>query len=119
VTKVRVHPLIVTLATYSAFRGLAEGLSLGLGASYKTSSVYSKFPESFTAVGQKALLAGADPWHPPLYALSVAGWVFIVAALMLGVVLAKTPLGRSLYAIGHNETAAKYSGMRVDRIKLI
>ncbi|MEO1249332.1 MAG: ABC transporter permease, partial [Pseudomonadota bacterium] len=35
------------------------------------------------------------------------------------VVLAKTTFGRSLYAIGHNEAAARFSGIPVDRIKLI
>ena len=44
ITKIHVHPLIVTLATFSAFRGLAEGISL--------SKVYSGFPQDFTAWGQ-------------------------------------------------------------------
>jgi rhamnose transport system permease protein len=119
ITKVRVHPLIVTLATYSAFRGLAEGLSLGLAAVYHTTSVYSGFPSGFTGLGQHALLAGSDARHPPLYALPIAGWVFIVAAIVMAIVLAKTRMGRALYAIGFNETATRFSGIHVDRIKLL
>jgi rhamnose transport system permease protein len=118
VTKVRVHPLIVTLATYSAFRGLAEGLSLAVAALYDSKPVYDHFPASFTALGTHAFLAGDNVWNPPLYALSAAGWFFLFAAICLGVVLAKTPFGRTLYAIGHNETAARYSGLKVGRAKL-
>jgi rhamnose transport system permease protein len=119
IAKVKVHPLIVTLATFSAFRGLAEGLSLGISSMMGARPVFSDFPAGFTAIGQNALLAGNDPRHPPIYALSPAGWLFIASALVLAVVLAKTPLGRSLYAIGHNEKAARYSGIRVDRVKIL
>jgi rhamnose transport system permease protein len=119
VTRVRVHPLIVTLATFSAYRGLAEGISLGLGAMYKSSSVYSLFPESFTRLGQHALLAGSDPRNPPVYAMSIAGWLFVAGTIAAAIVLAKTRFGRTLYAIGHNETAARYSGLKIDRVKLL
>jgi rhamnose transport system permease protein len=118
VTKVRVHPLIVTLATYSAYRGLAEGLSLGFAAMLKVKSVYSLFPERFTWLGQHAFFAGSDPRNPPIYAMSLAGWIFVAGAIVAAIVLAKTPFGRTLYAIGHNETAARYSGLKVDRVKL-
>ena len=118
ITRVKVHPLIVTLATLSAYRGLAEGLSLGVAAMMKVKSVYSGFPEGFTGLGQNALLAGSDPSHVPLYALSAAGWLFIGAAIVAAVVLAKTPFGRTLYASGFNEKAARYSGLRVDRAKM-
>src|SRR5207249_9520613 len=42
-----------------------------------------------------------------------------VAALACLVMLAKTPIGRFLYAIGHNEQACVYSGINVSRIKLL
>ncbi|HVX86517.1 MAG TPA: ABC transporter permease [Phycisphaerae bacterium] len=119
VAKVKIHPLIVTLATYSAYRGLAEGISLELASWYKAKPVYSGFPDWFTSLGQRALLAGPDLRHPHWYALGAAGWLFIVAAIVMGVVLAKTPFGRTLYAIGHNETGARFSGLKVDRDKLI
>jgi rhamnose transport system permease protein len=118
VAKIKVHPLIVTLATYSAFRGLAEGLSLGFASLYNTTSVYSGFPAGFTWLGQTGLFAGNDLRHPHGYALPAAGWLFIIAALVMAILLAKAPLGRILYAIGHNETAARFSGLKVDRVKL-
>ena len=45
--------------------------------------------------------------------------VFAVAALFSAVALGKTAFGQALYAIGHNETAARFSGIAVDRIKLL
>jgi rhamnose transport system permease protein len=119
ITKVRVHPLIVTLATYSAFRGLAEGLSLGLAETLKLKTVYGNFPKAFKWIGKHAFLMGTDPRNPPAYALSLAGWLFGALAIFVGIVLARTPFGRSLYAIGHNETATRFSGIKVDRIKMI
>lgn len=118
IAKIKVHPLIVTLATYSAFRGLSEGLSLGFASLYNTTSVYSGFPTGFTWLGQIGLLAGPDLRHPHGYSISAAGWIFVALAVVMAVILAKAPFGRILYAIGYNETAARFSGLKVDRVKL-
>jgi rhamnose transport system permease protein len=45
-------------------------------------------------------------------------WRQVAAILVAAVVLARTSFGRSLYAIGHNELAARFSGIPVDRYKL-
>lgn len=100
VARVKVHPLIVTLATLAAFAGIAEGISLG--------RPISGFPASFIALSQASL-----------FGMPISGALFIGLALVAAVVLARTPLGRSLYAIGHNETAARFSGISTDRIKLL
>jgi len=42
----------------------------------------------------------------------------LLLALVAAVALARTAFGRALYAMGHNETAARFSGIPVDRIKL-
>lgn len=98
VSRIKVHPLIVTLATYAAFRGLAEGVSQGTS--------YSQFGESFS-------LLARGKW----FGVPVPAYAFVVLALAYAVFLAKTPTGRFIYAIGHNERAAKFSGVAVDRIK--
>jgi len=46
-------------------------------------------------------------------------WALLVAVLAAAVILSRTTFGRALYAIGHNETAARFSGIAVDRIKLV
>lgn len=94
----RVHPLIVTLATLSAYRGLAEGISRG--------EAVSGFPPQFE--GLAGNLAG----------LPVAGIIFAVAAVLTAIVLARTPSGRFVYAMGFNETACRFSGIATRRIKL-
>lgn len=98
ITWLRVHPLIITLATYAGFRGIAEGISQGAS--------YSQFGDGF---GQLAL---GSLWQIPFPA-----FVFGLLAIAFAIGLAKTPTGRFIYAIGHNETAATFSGIRVDRIK--
>ncbi len=45
--------------------------------------------------------------------------LFAILAVAFGVLLHATPFGRSIYAIGANEEAAYFSGLRVKRIKLI
>lgn len=98
ITWLRVHPLIITLATYAGFRGIAEGVSQGAS--------YSQFGDGF---GQLAL---GSLWQIPFPA-----FVFMLLAITMAVALARTPTGRFVYAIGHNEKAARFSGVQTDRIK--
>lgn len=99
VAVVRVHPLIVTLATLAAYRGLAEGISLGRPV--------SGFPDSFQQMGTGAL--GGVP---------TLVMVVVAAAVIAGIVLSRTVAGFWVYTIGGNETAARYAGVPVDRVKL-
>jgi rhamnose transport system permease protein len=95
---IRVHPLIVTLATLAAFRGIAEGISLG--------RPISGFPETFGMISRGRFLN-----------LPIPGIIVILAVAIAIVILGKTPFGRFLYAVGHNETGSRFSGIRVNRIK--
>jgi rhamnose transport system permease protein len=95
-----VPPLIVTLATLAIYRGLSFGIS-------ESRSVHG-FPESF------AFWGSGDIWGVPVQ-LYILVAVLIVSALAL----ARTPLGRCVYAIGNNETAARFAGLQVGRVKLL
>ena len=44
-------------------------------------------------------------------------WLLLLAIVIAWIVLARTTFGRALYAIGHNEVAARFSGLPVDRYK--
>lgn len=99
VAYVRVHPLIVTLATLAAYQGIAVGIS--------QARPFSGFPASFTALGQGSV-----------FGFPVPGLIFLLALALTATLLVCTPLGLSLSAIGYNETAARYSGLAVSRIKL-
>jgi rhamnose transport system permease protein len=99
ITRFRVPPLIATLATLALYRGLAEGIS-------EARSVRG-YPDWFAALGQGEL-AGV----PAQLWLLLAG--IVVTALVLGL----TVFGRTVYAIGSNEVAARFAGLRVDATKL-
>lgn len=100
VARLKVHPLLVTLATLAAYRGIAEGISKGVAV--------SGFPDSFTS-------GLTNAWH----GLTPAGFLFLGTAVVAGFALSRTTGGLYLYAIGHNETATKFSGIRVERIKVL
>lgn len=102
VARLRLPSLVVTLGTFSFYRGLAFVL-LGDQAA-------RGYPASFTYLGQGTLGDTRIPFSL---------LVLLVLALLFGLVLHRTTFGRYLYAIGNNEEAARYSGVPVARIKLI
>ena len=99
ITRFRVPPLIATLATLALYRGLAEGIS-------QARSVRG-YPEWFFFFGQGEMLG-----------VPFQLWVLALATVVCAVILGLTPFGRATYAIGANETAARFSGIRVDATKL-
>ncbi|HEY2654266.1 MAG TPA: ABC transporter permease [Solirubrobacteraceae bacterium] len=102
ITRVGLPSLAVTIGTLTLYRGLAN-VVLG------PTSV-SNFPTPFSNLGVSGFLG--IQW------LSWSVAIFLVLAVVFGVVLRMTPLGRSLYAIGNNQEAAFHAGIRVKRIKL-
>ncbi|CAL9564656.1 MULTISPECIES: ABC transporter permease/substrate-binding protein [Streptomyces] len=94
----KLPPFIATLAMLSVGRGLALVISQGSPIA---------FPGSVSHLGDT--LGG---WLP------VPVLVMVVMGLVAAVVLGRTYIGRSMYAIGGNEEAARLSGLRVKRQKL-
>lgn len=94
----KLPPFIATLAMLSVARGLSLVISQGSPIA---------FPDSVSHLGDT--LGG---WLPvPVLVMIVMG---LVAAFILG----RTYIGRSMYAIGGNEEAARLSGLRVSKQKL-
>jgi len=102
VARVKLPALVVTLGTYAFFRGIAYGF-LGDQAA-------RGYPEAFTYLGQGRVFATLVPFSVVL---------FLTLAVVFGLVLHRTTFGRYLYAIGNNENATAYSGVRVARVKFI
>jgi rhamnose transport system substrate-binding protein len=103
ITRLNFPPLIVTLGTFSLFRGVAEGLTRGV-------ENYSGFSGGFLFLGQ-GYVGGLVPTQ-----------LFILAAAAVGVWwwLQRTAYGRSLYAIGYSAEGARYAGIPVrSRLTLI
>ncbi len=94
-----VPPLIMTVATMALYRGVALGISEARSA--------RGFPAEFFEIGRGEL------WGLPHQI-----WALAIATIITAIVLARTPFGRSLYAVGNNELAARFAGIRVRRVKL-
>jgi len=104
VTRLGLPSLAVTIGTLALYRGIATIL---LGP-----STVASFPAAYTNLGVNAV-----PFTGNDIAYSTA--VFIVLAIVFGVVLHATPFGRSVYAMGASAEAAQFAGIRVKRIKTI
>ncbi|MGV9726092.1 ABC transporter permease/substrate-binding protein [Streptomyces albogriseolus] len=94
----KLPPFIATLAMLSVARGLSLVISQGSPIA---------FPDSVSHLGDT--LGG---WLP------VPVLVMVVMGLLTAFVLGRTYIGRSMYAIGGNEEAARLSGLRVKKQKL-
>jgi rhamnose transport system permease protein len=102
VTRLGLPSLAVTIGTLALYRGVA---SILLGA-----NTIANFPATYTSIGVNAISHTDISW-------SVG--IFILLALIFGIVLHFTPVGRSVYAMGASAEAAQFAGIRVRRIKLM
>ena len=96
-----VHPFIITLGTMAIYRGIAfvqtNGQSIG------------GFPEEFRSFVRQELIGLI--WVPLV--------VMLIVMVIGGIFLSQTAVGRKIYAIGGNEIASRYSGIRVGTIKIL
>lgn len=99
ITRFKVPPLIATLGTLALYRGVAEGVS-------EARSVRG-YPDWFYVLGQGQLLG-----------IPTQLWLLAIVAVIAAIILGMTTWGRVTYAIGSNETAARFSGLRVDWTKI-
>ncbi len=103
ISRLRLPALIVTLGTFSLFRGVAEGIT-------EAAVNYSGFPASFLALGQ-GYLGGVIPAQLPIFLAVLAAYV---------VLLHRSVIGRALYAIGFSAGGARFAGIPVEnRIGLV
>lgn len=94
----RLPAFVVTLGGLTIFRGLALTITEG--------QPIIRFDGSYRWLGQGVLLG-----------LPVPVWIMIAVVLVTHVILKRTTFGAHLYAVGGNETAARLSGVRVERVK--
>lgn len=101
VAGLKLPSIVVTIGTMSLFRG-ASYIVLG-------DQAYGKYPADFAWFGQ-----GYVAW-----VFSFEFVLFLVMAVVFGVLLHRTNFGRQVYVIGNNPLAARFSGIPVDRVKFI
>lgn len=93
--------IVVTIGTMSLFRGISY-IVLGDGA-------FTGYPADFAFFGQGYV------WWVITFELAL----FVLFAVIFGLLLHGTSFGRAVYAIGNNATAARFSGIRVDRVRFV
>lgn len=100
ITKLKMVSLIETLAMMIILQGALLALTQG--------KTLTNLSEGYAWIGQA----------------TIAGWpimpvVFLAALVAIGVILRRTVLGRSIYAVGGNPVASNSAGIRVERIRII
>jgi rhamnose transport system substrate-binding protein len=98
ITRLGAPSLIVTLGTFSLFRGLAEGLTRGVDN-------FTHFPPPFLFLGQGYVFGEVPAQLPVLVIVSAGFWVL----------LHRSVIGRGLVAIGFSSEGARYAGIPVAR----
>lgn len=98
--KLKVHPMVATMATMTIYQGIAYVFS--------NSETYFDFPESFKKIGQGMI--GPIP---------ICVILMIVAVVIGWFMMNKTYFGRYIYSIGGNEEATRLAGVNTKKVKLL
>jgi ribose transport system permease protein len=101
IAKIGLQPFVVTLCGLLIYRGVAR---------YYTDDATAGFPFGASFPTLEWLTAGR------FYGIPHSLIAFAVIAITMGIVLHRSVFGRYLYAVGKNEEAARYSGIRTSRI---
>jgi ribose transport system permease protein len=107
VTKVRMQPFVVTLCGLLIYRGVARWYTDDGTAGFE-------FGQKFPAL--ELLTTGRSFATDTFTGIPNSFIAFVVVAAIMGVVLHRSVFGRYLFAVGKNEEAARYSGIRSNAI---
>ena len=94
----RVNSIIATLGTFSAYKGLALVISGGQSKGFVLNDSFYIFLARGSVLG-----------------IPAAVWIFAIVAAAIYVLLTYTDIGRNLYAIGGNDTAARLAGIDINK----
>ncbi|WP_424988716.1 ABC transporter permease [Microbulbifer sp. S227A] len=98
VWKLSIPPIVVTLGTMTIFRGIIFLISDGKWVNrHEMSAAFTGFPRTV------------------LLGLPVLSWIAIISVIVFGMMMSRTPFGRSIFAVGGNPHAAVYTGINVGK----
>ena len=107
ITRLGLQPFVVTLCGLLFYRGFARWLThdqvQGFGSSYEGLRQL--------AIGKVSVGGG--------FALPIPFFLLVLAGVLAALFLNRTIWGRYLLALGRNETAARYSGIQIERMKVL
>jgi simple sugar transport system permease protein len=92
-----VSPILATLGTMTVCKGIAIGMTRG--------NVISGFPDPIVFIG-----------NGTIFGIPAALLVFALCAIPVALLLGRTPFGVSVYMIGSNEKATRFSGIDTKRV---
>ena len=101
VAGLKLPSIVVTIGTMSLFRGISY-IVLG-------DQAFGGYPDSFAYFGQGYVF----------WVISFEFALFVLFAVLFGVLLHWTSFGRRIYAIGNNEFASRFSGIPVEKTKFV
>ena len=102
ITGLQIPAIAVTLGSSSLFRGISQAIL--------EDQAFTDYPESFGYFGQGYVGDSLVPFELLL---------FLILTAVMGFVLHKTTYGRKLYSVGNSITAARFSGVPVNKIRFI
>ena len=108
ITRFALPSIVVTIGTLSLYRGTALVI-LGDGA-------ITGYPPALSTLGNGYI---GDLIGLPWLQIPIEFAIFVIAAIIIGVVLHKTIIGRRIYSIGANPIASRFSGIAVNRYRLL
>ena len=108
ITRFALPSIVVTIGTLSLYRGIALVI-LGDGA-------ITGYPAALSTLGNGYI---GDLVGLPWLQIPIEFAIFVIAAIIIGVVLHKTIIGRRIYSIGANPIASRFSGIAVNRYRLM
>ena len=108
ITKLRVVPMIATLAMMTIARGFAYVVTDG-------QPVYG-LSDNFAWLGSQRILKTESM---PQGVIPIITIFTLIVVVLMHLLLTKTVFGRHVYAVGSNEKVAHLSGINVDKIKIL
>jgi ribose transport system permease protein len=103
ITRLNMSPFVPTLATLSIARSLALIITRG-----RPISIFGEEYHGFLWIGGGDILGIPNPFI-----------IFLLVAIVFWLLMSRAVWGRYVYAVGGNERAARLTGLRVDRLKII
>ena len=112
ITRLRMQPFVVTLCGLLIYRGVARFYTDDATAGFPFGASFPGLSHHWPHRYRRRCSLAAVHVHPIPHSF----FFMLVVAAMMWVVLHRSVFGRYLYAVGKNEEAARYSGIRTDRV---
>jgi ribose transport system permease protein len=114
ITKLKLQPFVVTLCGLLIYRGIARFYTKDATAGFPFGA---NFPDlEWITAGRTDIVALVTGGAAHSIPIPHAFFIMLVIAAIMWVVLHRSVFGRHLYAVGKNEEAARYSGIRTTRV---